>query len=107
MSIIGLTSLIFGRSIVFFAIGLLTHGILIGVTFTASIFYSLYIENSSGKHTGVHEAIIGSGFLLGPLVGGFLAEQIGPRAPYLLSGCVILCAILFQTYLLKKGIKTH
>ena len=102
LAIVGLSTLVFGTSSSLFALGLLTHGILAGITFTASIFYSLYAEGPGGRRTGVHEAIVGSGFLLGPLAGGFVAEHVSPRAPYLLSALVILCAILFQIYLFKK-----
>ena len=72
------------------------------MTFTASIFYSLYAEGAAGRRTGFHEAIVGSGFLIGPLAGGFAAEYLGPRSPYLLAAMAILCAIVFQTYLLNK-----
>ena len=55
-----------GTQPIIFACGFLLLGGLIGVTFTASIFYSLYAEGPGGRRTGIHEAIVGSGFLFGP-----------------------------------------
>ena len=77
-------------------------GALAGVTFTASIFYSLFSEGAAARRAGFHEAIIGSGFFVGPLIGGIVAEHLGPRTPYVLCAAVILLAIFAQTYVLKK-----
>lgn len=74
-------------------------------TFTASIFYSLHAEGPGGRRTGIHEGIVGSGFLVGPAAGGLLADHIGPRAPYLLASAVILVAILLQVFMLRRGRK--
>ena len=103
LAVAGLGAFAFGRSGGAFASGLLIHGLLIGSTFTASIFYSLHAEGPGGRRTGIHEGIVGSGFLLGPLAGGLMAEHIGPRTPYLLAAGVVLCAIVLQTYLLKRN----
>jgi len=102
LAVAGLWTLAFGTSYGPFAVGLLVHGLLVGLTFTASIFYSLHARGPGGRRTGIHEGIVGSGFLLGPLAGGLAAEHIGPRAPYLLSAGVIFCAAVLQIYLLKK-----
>ena len=99
----GLLIIAFGTSSGVFALGLLIHGLQLGITFTASIFYSLHAQGSGGRRTGIHEAIVGSGFLLGPLIGGFTAEYLGPRFPYFLSSGVILGALALQVYLLRRG----
>ena len=82
---------------------MLLHGLLAGVTFTASIFYSLYTREGGGRRTGFHEAIIGSGILFGPLLGGFAAEHIGSRSPYLLSAGVVFAGLMLQFYFLKRS----
>ena len=102
LGIAGLTSVAVGTTSAVFAIGLFALGALTGMTFTASIFYSLFSGGPGGRRTGLHEAIVGSGFLFGPLAGGIAAEYLGPRAPYLISAAVILCAIAFEAFLLKK-----
>jgi MFS family permease len=101
-AVVGLGILTLGSSQVYFAIGLLCQGLLIGTTFTASCFYSLHAEGPGGKRTGIHEGLIGSGVLVGPLAGGMMAEHIGPRAPYLLAVGVLLCAIAVEIYLVNR-----
>ena len=99
LAIAGLGTFVFGMSGHVFIAGLLVHGLLIGATFTSSIFYSLHAEGPGGRRTGVHEGIVGSGFLLGPLAGGFMAEHVGARTPYLLAAGVLLGAIVLQVWL--------
>ena len=102
IGVLGLISLAMGNGIYPFAFGLATQGLLTGATFTASIFYALYSGGASGRKTGIHEAIIGSGHLFGPLLGGLAAENLGPRAPYALSAAVVLSAILVQVWILYR-----
>ena len=90
-----------GTQPIVFACGFLLLGGLIGVTFTASIFYSLYAEGPGGRRTGVHEAIVGSGFLFGPLLGGLVAEHFNARLPYLMGSMVILVTIGIQLFIHK------
>jgi len=103
LALAGLGTFVFGRSAEVFVWGLLIHGLLTGATFTASIFYSLHAEGPGGRRTGIHEGIVGSGFLLGPLAGGFMAEYVGPRTPYLLAAGVVLCGLGVQVWLLRRG----
>jgi len=93
---VGLSTLAFGGTPAVFALGLLSQGALTGMTFTSSIFYSLHAEGPGGRRTGFHEFIVGSGFLFGPLAGGFVAEHLGARSPYLLAVCVIVAAMAAQ-----------
>jgi MFS family permease len=98
----GLWALALGRSPLVFAVGLVLQGGLVAVTFTASIFYSLHADGPGGRRTGLHEAIVGSGFLAGPLVGGLVAEHVGPGAPYLAASAVVLAAIAAQAYVVRR-----
>lgn len=99
---IGLGLLAFGTSPAVFAVGLLLQGGLVATTFTASIFYSLYAEGGGGRRTGIHEGIVGSGFLVGPLAGGWVAEHLGPQAPYLIASAVVVMAVGFQACLWRR-----
>jgi MFS family permease len=103
LAAVGLTSLAWGASPTAFAAGLLVQGLLVGATFTASIFYSLHAEGPGGRRTGLHEAIVGSGFLAGPLVGGFVADAWGPRSPYLVAAAVVAAATLVEAAMLWRG----
>lgn len=99
LACVGLLFLTLGTHPVVFALGLLMVGILAGVTFTVSIFYSLFTQSPGGRRTGFHEAIVGSGFLFGPLLGGGVGEYLGARAPYGLAIGVIVGAVVIQCFM--------
>lgn len=103
LAMVGLGAFAFGSHSGLFAAGMLTHGLLIGMTFTSSIFYSLHALGAGGKRTGIHEGIIGSGVFVGPLVGGLVAEYVGARAPYLVAIGVQCCALALEVYLVKRN----
>jgi MFS family permease len=50
-----------------------------------------------GKGTGLHESILGSGVVLGPLLGGIMAHSVGLRAPYILC-LVVLAGVMAVEY---------
>lgn len=102
LGIAGLGCIIFGSRPALFALGLLMVGVAVGITYSASLYYSLHTPDQAGGRTGAHESIIGAGFLFGPLIGGFAAEHIGARVPYLLAGCVTLFAILVEYALIHR-----
>jgi MFS family permease len=102
LACVGLLALGVGTHPLVFAVGLLLVGLLAGVTFTASIFYSLHIQGPGGRRTGFHESIIGSGFLFGPLLGGVVGEYLGARAPYGLAVMVIVGAVVIQAMMSTK-----
>lgn len=102
LAMVGLGTFALGGSAGLFAAGMLAHGLLIGATFTSSIFYSLHAQGAGGKRTGIHEGIIGSGVFWGPLVGGLVAEHVGARAPYLVAVGVLCCALALEIYLVKR-----
>ena len=67
-----------------------------GVTYTASLFYSLNRPADRGKMGALHEAILGGGSMAGPLMGGALAQAAGLRSPYLLAAIVMLLGLAYQ-----------
>ena len=69
-------------------------GLGLGVAYYSSIYYSLNAADRPGRNTGIHEAIIGSGVLVAPPLGGALATLTGRlTAPYLLVAGLSLAAI--------------
>ena len=100
--IAGMLLFVTGGSLAALAAGFLAMGALAGVTFAASGFYSLFAGGSGSRRAGLHEAVVGSGFLLGPSLGGLFAARLGPRIPYLLSALVLLCAMGLQVRLYRK-----
>jgi MFS family permease len=84
---------------VIFAIG----GCAAGLTYASSLFYSLAgREGGRGRKTGFHEAILGSGAFLGPLVGGLAAQWFGLRAPFLAAAGI--CAVAATAQLTLRAV---
>ncbi|MCD6317725.1 MFS transporter [Candidatus Aerophobetes bacterium] len=73
-------------------------GISVGITHSASLFYTLNTPENRGIRAGIHEGILGLGGLFGPLTGGILATQSTLRAPYLLAIIVIGASIAAQVF---------
>lgn len=76
-------------------------GLSSGVTYFSSIFYSLHTGGRKGKKAGLHESILGSGALLGPILGGWGASLYGLRAPYVICFCLLLLGISVEISLLR------
>jgi MFS family permease len=77
-------------------------GLGLGMSYSSSIYYSLYRESGRGKNTGIHEALLGTGTFLLPLVGGMLAQATRTlRAPYLLCAAVLAAAMIAELWLAR------
>lgn len=82
---------IFGSSSVpLLSLAFCLMGIALGLSYYSSIYYSLCGHKHTGRQTSIHEFMIGSGFFLGPAVGGVVAQCAGIRVPFLL--CAVLLA---------------
>lgn len=85
-----------GSSMPAFVVGFCLLGGCAGVLYTMALFYSVHSPQNKGANAGLHEAIIGSGALVGPLLGGGVARLAGLRAPLVLCAGVILLATCVQ-----------
>ncbi len=81
-------------------------GLTLATTFYSSAFYSLFNQKGRGTKAGVHEAMVGMGFLIGPFTGGLTADKFGLGSPYLLCLGLLIAGILVQIYILKKKSKS-
>ena len=101
--------------IAFLVVGLLPHGLywafafaIIGlsgaVTYFNSMYYSLHAQHDKGNKSGAHEAVLGSGLLIGPLLGGMCADsRLGINSPYLLCAAAIgICCIVETRIWLRR-----
>jgi hypothetical protein len=61
--------ILFGDRLGLVLSGEVLFGIASGVTYTASLYYALVVNNASVDAGGAHEGLIGLGFALGPLLG--------------------------------------
>jgi MFS transporter, DHA1 family, multidrug resistance protein len=91
----------FNRPLVF-ASSFILIGLCASMTYYSSLYYSLSLLKRKGKGTGLHESILGSGVVLGPLLGGAAALSAGMRAPYILCLAVLVGAVIIELILTKK-----
>jgi len=102
LEIIGLIFIFLGNSSTVFLLAFILIGIGAGLSYFSSIFYGLNGHLHKGTKSGIHEAILGSGILLGPLVGGIFAQAYTLRTSYLVAIFVIAAGIIAETLLIKE-----
>jgi MFS family permease len=72
-------------------------GLACGVSYAASIFYSLEATSGRGRYAGIHEGLIGAGGFLPPLLAGLLVQAgLGLAVPYFLAAALLGSALLLQ-----------
>ena len=81
----------------FAAFGL--FGVSAGMTYLSSMFYGQNDALDKGTKSGLHEMILGLGMLVGPFVGGILAEIFELRTPLLFAAVAIVAAIIVEVRL--------
>ncbi len=74
-------------------------GMMCGITYFFSIYHSLAGGKEAGRKSGIHEGVLGSGGLLGPLLGGLLIWRWGSRSPYTFAAMVITGSIFLESYI--------
>ena len=83
-----------------FAFGII--GVSAAFTYFSSLYYGLDRHADKGNKSGWHEAILGLGILLGPLLGGILADsRFGTQSPYLLCAGAVVIAILVEIFIVS------
>ncbi len=74
-------------------------GVSAAFTYFSSLYYGLDRHADKGNKSGWHEGILGLGILLGPLLGGVLADsRFGTKSPYLLCAVAIAIAIVIEIF---------
>ena len=86
-----------------FALAFFLPGLCAGVTYSASLFYSLH-DRAAGRaqKSGVHEAVLGSGVLVGPLLGGWAGRLLEPRAMFAVPLLMIAISLFLQWRVLAR-----
>jgi len=98
LTAIGSTALIFAIAFAFFGFGA-------GMLYASSIATLLRDWGAKkGYASGLFESLIGVGYFLGSLTGGFISEY-APNAPYILGLSISLIVCLFQVF--YKNMKTQ
>ncbi len=79
-------------------------GISVAFTYFNSLYYGLDRHDDMGNKSGWHEAILGLGSLLGPLLGGYISDsKYGTQSPYILCAGVICISILVEILIRPKN----
>ena len=103
---VGMVVAVFAVAKSLFALGFAMAGICAGMTYVCSLFYSLHgRDRDRGKTTGLHEAVLGSGAFMGPLLGGLSAQFINLRAPFAVAACVFAVACVLQLWVWSRAQK--
>jgi len=72
----------------------LTLGLGLGLVYSASIMTALSVDGANrGKYAGLFEGSIGAGYLIGPFIGGSIA-QVALQGPYVICSVVALVSLL-------------
>lgn len=79
-------------------------GVVIGMSYQSSLYYSLHAAEARGKNTGLHEAVLGSGSLVVPFLGGTLAARTGQlAAPYLVCAGLALLGLVAEEWVARRA----
>jgi hypothetical protein len=76
--------------------GEVIFGLAMGITYYAALYYAMVVANASVESGGAHEALIGSGFAIGPavaLLGSTLAVTLGSPAAGVVAGAAPLAVV--------------
>ncbi len=101
VTLVGLVTIFATGSLPLLFLAFVFIGVGRGMTNFSSLFYSVNITSQRGPSAAIHETVLGSGFLLGPLIGGVVAQKFSLEAPYLVAAAIVLVGILIQT-LMKR-----
>lgn len=110
---VGLIAL--GETAWIFCAAFLLMGLAGGFNYFASVYYSVEAyPHAKGKGTGFHEAVLGAGLLLGPVLAGAVGAwantrgaQWGLRAPYWFCAAMFALGALIQAVLALRGKRTR
>ena len=77
-----------------------------GASFAAANAYigDISDDGNRAKHFGFIGAAWGSGFTLGPVIGGFVAEHFGIRAPFFVAAALALANVAFGFFALPESL---
>jgi DHA1 family tetracycline resistance protein-like MFS transporter len=96
--------LAFAPSIFWLFVGRTISGIT-GASVTTASAYMADISDDSNRaqNFGMIGAAFGIGFIIGPMLGGFLGE-IGPRLPFIVAACLALLNVIYGYFVLPESL---
>jgi DHA1 family tetracycline resistance protein-like MFS transporter len=82
---------------------------LFGASFATAGAYigDISTDDDRAKHFGFIGAAWGTGFTLGPVIGGFVAEHLDPRAPFFVAAALALANVVFGYFVLPESLSAE
>lgn len=77
-------------------LGGIAFGLYSGAVYFYSAYHSLVHPTRAGKYISINEAVLGVGTIIGPLVGGILADRYGMATPFFMMLILIVSIALTQ-----------
>jgi DHA1 family tetracycline resistance protein-like MFS transporter len=79
---------------------------LFGASFATAGAYigDISTDDNRAKYFGFIGAAWGTGFTLGPVIGGFVAEHVDPRAPFFVAAALALANVVFGYFALPESL---
>jgi DHA1 family multidrug resistance protein-like MFS transporter len=82
-----------------FAAAFVVTGVVSGYAYQASLLFTLEEISERGKGGGFHEAMVGSGMFLGPILAGWVGSESAMRAPYFFCAAALAFFVVVQVAL--------
>ena len=97
--------LAFAPTIGWLFVGRIIAGMM-GASFTTAGAYIADVSTpeTRAQNFGIMGAAFGLGFIIGPMLGGFLGT-LGPRVPFMVSACLSLANWLYGFFILPESLK--
>ncbi len=99
---VGLIIIFIASSLPLLFLAFVFMGTGMGMTYSSSLFYSINVTSQRGPSAAIHEMVLMSGYLLGPLIGGAVAQEFSLRTPYLVAVVIVVVGILIQLLLKRR-----
>jgi MFS family permease len=83
-----------------FALALIAIGAVSGMSYQASLYFTMDEVSAKGEGGGLHEAFTGAGMFLGPLFAGWIGQS-GRLLPYPMCAAFILLMVAVQAFVVS------
>jgi DHA1 family tetracycline resistance protein-like MFS transporter len=95
----------FAMSMTWLFLGRVFAGVF-GASYSTAAAYvgDISSDDNRAKNFGLIGAAWGCGFSLGPVIGGFIGDEFGPRAPFFAAAALALANVVFGFFVLPESL---